>query len=86
MLVELVHSFRYAPKVSKDLSARQEGLPGPIKELSWRAQKRLYKRYVKLTMRRLHHNKIKVALARELCSFIWELAQIMERLPAHKAA
>ena len=79
MLVEVAGSYRYAPKVSKELSARQEGLSGPIKELSWRAQKRLHKRYVRLTMRRLHHNKIKVAIARELCGFIWELAHIMKR-------
>lgn len=86
MLVEVASSYRYAPKVSKELSSRQTGLTGPIKELSWRAQKRLHKRYVKLTMRRLHHNKIKVALARELCSFIWELAQIMQEDPLHRVA
>lgn len=86
MLVEISHCFRYAPKVSKELSARQEGLPGPIKELSWRAQKRLSKRYSRLLMRRLHQNKVKVAIARELCSFIWELAHLMRELPAIKAA
>lgn len=86
MLVELAHCFRYAPKISKELSARQEGLPGPIKALSWKAQKRLSKRYSRLVMRRLHHNKIKVAIARELCSFIWELAHLMQDLPAEKAA
>ena len=86
MLVEIATCFRYAPKVSKELSARQEGLPGPIKELSWRAQKRLSKRYSRLTMRRLHHNKVKVAIARELCSFIWELAQIMKEDSVRKAA
>ncbi len=86
MLVEVAGSYRYAPKVSKALSVRQEGLSRSIKELSWRAQKRLHKRYVKLTMRRLHHNKVKVALARELCSFVWELAQIMQEDPVRKAA
>jgi transposase len=82
MLVEIAGSYRYPPKVSKELSVRQEGLAGPIKELSWRAQKRLHKRFVRLTMRRLHPNKIKVAIARELCAFIWELAHIMKELPA----
>lgn len=86
MLVEVAGSYRYAPKVSKALSVRQQGLSKTIKELSWRAQKRLHKRYVKLTMRRLHHNKVKVALARELCSFIWELAQIMQESQELKAA
>jgi len=86
MLVEIAGSYRYAPKVSKALSIRQEKLPREVKELSWRAQKRLCKRYSRLTMRRVHANKIKVAIARELCSFIWELAHLMAKMPQRKAA
>lgn len=84
MLVEIAGSYRYPPKVSKHLSTRQKDLPRAVKELSWRAQKRLHKRYVRLTLRRLHQNKIKVAIARELCSFIWELGQIMTNLTDQK--
>ena len=76
ILVEVARHYANAPKVSKELSVRQEGLDEPVKQLSWRTQKRLYKRYVRLQMRRLHENKIKVAIARELTAFIWELAQI----------
>ena len=79
ILVEIAHSFRVAPKVSKELSNRQAGLSREIKALSWRAQKRLHRRYVKLRMRRLHENKIKVALARETAGFIWELGQLLAR-------
>jgi len=86
MLVEVSDSYRYAPKVSKQLSVRQENLPRSVKELSWRAQKRLNKRYNRLAMRRIHPNKIKVAIARELCSFIWELAHLMAKEPERKAA
>jgi transposase len=86
MLIEVAHSYRYAPKISMNLSRRQEGLSGPIKALSWRAQKRLHKRYVKLKMRRLHENKIKVAIARELAAFIWELGQIMDQPAPAQAA
>lgn len=88
MLVEVAHSYRMAPKVSKELSRRQEGLSGAVKTLSWKAQKRLHKRYVRLKMRGLHENKIKVAIARELAAFIWELAQVLETptAPARSAA
>lgn len=86
MLVETAGSYRYAPKVSKALSIRQEKVPRAVKELSWRAQKRLCKRYSRLTMRMMHPNKVKVAIARELCSFIWELAHLMEKTPHLKAA
>ena len=78
ILVEVADCYRYDPKISKELSRRQEGLSKSVKELSWKAQKRLNKRYVRLLMRRLHINKIKVAIARELAAFIWELGQLIE--------
>ena len=81
ILVEVAGSYRWAPKVSKELSRRQEGLNGAIKQLSWNAQKRLNKRYVRLRMRRLHENKIKVAIARELAAFIWELDRVLKAQP-----
>jgi len=87
ILVEVAQHYRMFPKVSKELSARQEGLPRAVKALSWKAQQRLHKRYIKLKMRRLHENKIKVAVARELAAFIWELSRVMEEAPAqHEAA
>ncbi|MCP4677504.1 MAG: IS110 family transposase [Deltaproteobacteria bacterium] len=88
MLVEVAHSYRLAPKISKELSKRQEGLNGAIKTVSWKAQKRLHKRYVRLKMRGLHENKIMVALARELAAFVWEIAQIVQKpeLTQRKAA
>ncbi len=36
-------------------------------------QNRLHKRYVKLRARGKRDNKVIVAIARELCGFIWEL-------------
>jgi transposase len=86
ILVEISRSYCCAPKISMHLSKRQEGLSSLIKALSWRAQKRLHKRYVKLKMRRLHENKIKVAIARELAAFIWELGQIMDQPESIKPA
>jgi transposase len=78
ILVEIAHSYRVPPKISQHLSRRQEGLSGAIKTLSWKAQKRLHKRYARLKMRGLHENKVKVAIAREIAAFIWELGQIMD--------
>lgn len=78
MLVEVAQSYRTAPKISKQLSKRQEGLSGPVKAVSWKAQKRLHKRYLRLRMRGVHENKIMVAIARELAAFIWEIAQIVQ--------
>ncbi len=86
MLVEVAHHYRMNPKVSKDLTTRQKNLNKSIKALSWKTQKRLSKRYVRLRMRRLHENKIKVAVARELSAFIWELAHLVEGHPVPQRA
>lgn len=79
MLVEVAHHYRLAPKVSKELSHRQEALSREVRALSWRTQERLHRRFTRLTLRGLHHNKVTVAIARELTAFIWELARILEK-------
>ena len=73
MLVECSQHYRFKPGIGPRLSIRQEGQPRKVKELSWRMQHRLNKRYVKLKMRGKRENKIIVAIAREMCAFIWEL-------------
>ena len=79
ILIEAAYHYRQAPKVSKELSHRQEGLSREVRAVSWRAQNRLHRRYVKLSLRGLHRNKITVAIARELAAFIWELARLLDR-------
>jgi len=78
MLVEIINSYRLPPKISRELDKRQEGLSREVKGISWRAQNRLCKKYHHLLRRGLPQNKIKVAIARELLGFIWELGQVVE--------
>jgi transposase len=85
MLVECAQHFRKAPKVGSALTTRQQGQPKEVKELSWRMQNRLHKRYVKLKARGKNENKAIVAIARELSAFIWEL-QVKLNLPMPAAA
>ena len=73
ILVESAQHYRLDPKVSPQLSKRQEGQSKEVKEISWRAQNRLNYRYKRLSARKLNRNKVIVAMARELCAFIWEL-------------
>lgn len=79
MLVEVAHHYRYPPKVSKELSKRQEGLSRDVRAVSWRAQERLHRRFCRLSLRGVHRNKVVIAIARELTAFIWELAQVLEK-------
>jgi transposase len=73
LLVECAQHYVAPPKVSKELSRRQQGQPALVRAISWRAQNRLHNRYRRLLGRRLQRNKAIVAIARELCGFIWEL-------------
>jgi transposase len=73
LLVECAQHYAAPPKVSKELSRRQEGQSPEVRAISWRAQNRLHRRYTRLLARRLQRNKAIVAIARELCGFIWEL-------------
>jgi len=73
LLTECAEHYLLPPKVSKELSRRQEGQPPEVRALSWKAQNRLHLRFTRLLGRRLQRNKAKVAIARELCGFIWAL-------------
>ena len=73
ILTECAEHYALPPKISKELSARQEGQPQAVRDLSWKDQNRLYLRFNRLLARRLPRNKAKVAVARELCGFVWAL-------------
>jgi|SRR5215470_11122766 transposase len=73
LLVECAQHYAAPPKVSKELSRRQQKQAREVRAISWKAQNRLHHRYSRLLARRLTRNKAMVAIARELCGFIWEL-------------
>jgi transposase len=89
ILTECAEHYALPPKVSKELARRQEAQPPEVRALSWKAQCRLHLRFTRLLARRLHRNKAKVAIARELCGFIWALLRTQscytqpETAPAH---
>lgn len=74
-LIECAQHYALPPKVSKELSQRQQHQPAPIKQLSWKAQTRLHRRFWALMQRGLCRQKAVVAVARELSGFIWAILQ-----------
>ncbi len=66
-------TLRHPAQSTAQLSRRQEGQSREVLTFSWRAQNRLHHRFTRLLGRRLQRNKALVAIARELCGFIWEL-------------
>jgi transposase len=76
ILIEAAWNNRFKAQVTRVLQVRQEGQPKIIREISWKAQLRLAKRWRSLSLgRKLNQNKICVAIARELSGFIWDVAR-----------
>jgi len=79
ILIEAIQHAFLPPKVSAPLALRQRDLPPAYRELSWKVQVRLHKRGWHLIHRGVMKPKVCVALARELCGFVWDL---LRRVPA----
>ena len=75
VLIEAAWNYRFPARISPALQMRQERQPPDIRAIAWRAQLRLNHRYRRLKARGLHHNKICVALARELAAFVWDIGR-----------
>jgi transposase len=71
IVVEAAWSYRLRPGVGPALRKRQEGVPEQIKEIAWKAQIRLHKRYSRLAAAGKDQRKIVTAVGRELLGFIW---------------
>jgi len=73
--VEGANSYRYSVNVSTDLQKRHENLSKELIDIAWKAQVRLCARYQYLTKRGKNGKVIKVAIAREMLAYIWEITQ-----------
>ena len=64
IVVESAWSYRHLPRVGEKLRKRHQGIPAEIIEIAWKAQNRLHKRYMKLTMAGKDQRKVMTAVAR----------------------
>lgn len=71
--IEAAWSYRLRPAVGPGLRKRQEDVPEEIKEMAWKAQLRLHKRYARLAAAGKDQRKIVTAVGRELMGFIWAI-------------
>jgi transposase len=74
VLCEASHAYRYTPALTHYVRQRQKHLSQEIREIGWKAQLRLCGRYRHLAAARKHPHKIRMAIARELCGFMWDIA------------
>jgi transposase len=76
--VEAAHAYRHPARVSWVIARRQGSIAKDLIDIAWKAQVRLCTRHRKLSARGINKNKITVAIARELCGFIWAVGQIVK--------
>lgn len=74
-LIESAWHSRLRPALTTRLLRRSEGVPQAIRDIAWKAQKRLHKRYWSMVSRGKRPQTAIVATARELCGFIWAIGQ-----------
>ena len=75
MLIEAAWSYRFPARISREQLLRQEGLAKPIREVAWKAQERLCRRYRKLVRAGKSTTVVTTAIARELSGFVWAIAK-----------
>ena len=86
IVVEAAWSYRLRPGIGPRLRKRQEGVPEEIKEIAWKAQVRLTKRYARLVAAGKDQRKIVTAVGRELLGFIWAIGIKAEAAGKQKRA
>jgi transposase len=81
VIVEAAWAYQRRPWMGGYLLRRQRDLKlsDEVKEVAWKAQHRLHKRYCKLTGVGKHKNQTVAAVGRELLGFIWDIAVRTER-------
>jgi transposase len=79
-LIEAAWAYRHPARVTRIIATRQTGLPKTACDIAWKAQLRLSAKYRRMNARHLNHNKIVVALARELSGFVWAIGQSVRPL------
>ena len=73
LLIEAAWSYRFPPRVSKDMQTRVGAAPRTAREIAWKAQTRLCGRFRTLTRKGKRSTIVATAIARELSAFIWAI-------------
>jgi transposase len=75
MLVECAWSYQHPPRVGKDKQEKVAAAPPAVREIAWKAQHRLNRRYRALVRRGKPKTVAITAVAREFAGFIWAVAR-----------
>jgi transposase len=75
VLVEAAWSYRHPPRVGYEKQASVAAAPRATREIAWKAQVRLCKRFRTLSRKGKKSTVVATAIARELAAFIWAIAR-----------
>jgi len=79
IVVEAAWSYRHRPCIGYKLAARQKNVSQEVKDIAWKAQHRLHRRYYRLMSKGKMKQKVATAIARELLGFIWDIGVTVEQ-------
>ena len=82
MLVECAWSYQHPPRVGREKQPKVDAAPRAVREIAWKAQCRLHRRYRALIRRRKLKTVAITAVARELAGFIWAVGRAITPAPA----
>ncbi len=75
VLIESAWSYRFPARQTKHLKAKAANASEPARRIAWKARTRLCGRYRTLVRAGKNTKLVCVAIARELCGFIWDIAR-----------
>ena len=75
MLVECAWSYQHPPRVGQKKQEKVAAAPRAVREIAWKAQCRLHRRYRALLRRGKLKTVAITAVARELAGFIWAISR-----------
>jgi len=75
MMVEASWSYRHPAREQHPFLKRSQHLPQEIRDIGWKAQVRLCKRYRDLSKKGKPQPRVMTAIARELAGFVWDIAR-----------
>ena len=79
IVIEAAWAYRHRPCIGATLKSRQKTASQEVKDIAWKAQNRLHRRYIKLMAKGKITQKVVTAVGRELLGFIWAIAVEVEK-------
>ena len=86
LLIEAAHSYRFPARVARHKLAAVGAVPDAVRDIAWKAQTRLCRRYRQMMARGKLRPVVVTAIARELAGFVWAIACITSDPPAKSTA